>query len=114
MSANKTQKPFVLEQAKPSPRTSVQRNASMHVRLAPYIEAGPPSILTNFDAFIPVRAPEGPRPDGYVHVYLPDGTAFVVNGRQLLRLDHDQSGLGLCVDAQAEPVGKDAVAADHR
>jgi hypothetical protein len=41
------------------------------------------------DAYIPVRAPGEPETNGYVTVYLPNGTALVVNGRDLLRLDPD-------------------------
>jgi hypothetical protein len=41
------------------------------------------------DAYIRirVRVPDGPRPDGSILVYLPDGTGLVVNSNQLLRLD---------------------------
>jgi len=39
------------------------------------------------DAYIPVRVVEPPRSDGSILVYLPDGTAFVVNSRQLLHLE---------------------------
>ncbi len=39
------------------------------------------------DAYIRVRVPGGPRPDGSILVYLPDGTGLVVNSNQLLRLD---------------------------
>jgi hypothetical protein len=42
---------------------------------------------TDSDAYIRVRAPAAPRPDGSILVYLPDGTGLVVNSNQLLRLD---------------------------
>ena len=42
---------------------------------------------TDYDAFIRVRVPDGPGPDGSILVYLPDGTGLVVNSNQLLRLD---------------------------
>ena len=58
----------------------------MSVTFIPYLESESPSIPANYDAYIPVRVPEGPRPDGYLNVYLPDGTGLVVNSRHLLRL----------------------------
>jgi hypothetical protein len=48
---------------------------------------------TDSDAYIRVRVPVAPRPDGSILVYLPDGTGLVVNSNQLLRLDapdHEQ------------------------
>jgi hypothetical protein len=42
---------------------------------------------TNSDAYIPVRVADAPRPDGSMIVYLPDGTALVVNSRHVLRVD---------------------------
>jgi hypothetical protein len=36
------------------------------------------------DAYIPVRAPNGPERDGSILVYLPNGTGLVVNNAQLL------------------------------
>lgn len=38
-------------------------------------------------AYICVRVPNGPRPDGSILVYLPDGTGLVVNSNQLLHHD---------------------------
>ena len=38
---------------------------------------------TDSDAYIRVRVPDGPRPDGSILVYLPDGTGLVVNSNQL-------------------------------
>ena len=51
------------------------------------VSGGSIDLPGNFDAVIPVRVPEGPRSDGYVSVYLPDGTAFEVSERDLLRPD---------------------------
>ena len=39
------------------------------------------------DAYIPVRAPNGPERDGSILVYLPNGTGLVVNSDQLLHFD---------------------------
>ena len=57
-----------------------------------YIDGESPPVPAKFDAYIPVRVPVAPRPDGYVEVYLPDGTGFAVNSRHLLRLAPEQSG----------------------
>jgi hypothetical protein len=38
-------------------------------------------------AYLRVRVPNDPRPDGSILVYLPSGTALVVNNDQLLHLD---------------------------
>ena len=42
---------------------------------------------TGSGAYILVRVPNGPRPDGSILVYLPNGTGLVVNSNQLLYLD---------------------------
>jgi hypothetical protein len=39
------------------------------------------------EAYIHVRIPTGPGPSGSLLVYLPNGTALVVNSDQLLHLD---------------------------
>ena len=43
--------------------------------------------MPDADAYIRVRVPNGPGPDGSTLVYLPDGTALVVGTQQLLHLD---------------------------
>jgi hypothetical protein len=43
--------------------------------------------VTVSDAYIRVRVPNEPGPDGPTLVYLPDGTALVVDANQLLHLD---------------------------
>ena len=58
----------------------------MSLTFTAYLEGESPSFPARVDAYIPVRVPEGPHSYGYVNVYLPDGTSFVVNGRHLLRL----------------------------
>ena len=43
--------------------------------------------LPDADAYIRVRVPNGAGPDGSALVYLPDGTALVVDAHQLVHLD---------------------------
>ena len=49
------------------------------------------SVPTYSDAYIRVRVPNAPRPDGSTLVYLPNGTGFVVNSRHLLRISPDDN-----------------------
>jgi hypothetical protein len=79
---------------------------AMSAMFTPYLDSESPSIPTSTDAYIPVRVTEAPRSDGSMLVYLPDGTAFVVNSRYLLRLDSAKRS--------AENDGKDPVADDDR
>lgn len=44
-------------------------------------------IMSGDDAYIRVRVPGEPHPDGSILVYLPDGTGLVVNSSQL-QADH--------------------------
>ena len=53
----------------------------------PYFEAKAHRDPTGSGAYIRVRVPDGPRPDGSILVYLPNGTGLVVNSNQLLHLD---------------------------
>jgi hypothetical protein len=64
----------------------------MSTTFMPYLESESPSIPSSTDAYIPVRVTEAPLPDGSMRVYLPDGTAFFVNSKHLLRLDPDPTG----------------------
>jgi hypothetical protein len=57
---------------------------------APYPDVESASVPADSDAFIPVRVVEPARPDGSRLVYLPGGTAFVVNSRYLLRRDPNE------------------------
>ena len=62
----------------------------MAATFTPYLESGLPP--TKGDAYIRVRVTDGPDRDGSVLVYLPDGTALVVNGHLLLYLDPGSNG----------------------
>jgi len=57
----------------------------MPTNMTSYLPEGSPQDVTHADAYIPVRVVHASRRDGSFLVYLPDGTALVVNGRQLLR-----------------------------
>jgi hypothetical protein len=57
----------------------------MSATFTPYLESGSPPA--SGDAYIRVRVTDEPRGDGSLLVYLPDGTALVVNGQLLLHLD---------------------------
>jgi hypothetical protein len=50
------------------------------------------SHVIRSDAYIGVRVPNGPRPDGSILVYLADGTGLVVNSKQLLRFETPSPG----------------------
>jgi hypothetical protein len=53
----------------------------------PYPDHASPTVPVDFDAYILVRVTQAPRPDGSLLVYLPNGTAVVVNSSYLLCLD---------------------------
>jgi len=57
----------------------------MPTNMTPYLPGGSPPDVRHADAYIPVRVVDASRRDGSFLVYLPDGTALVVTGRQLLR-----------------------------
>jgi hypothetical protein len=48
-------------------------------------------VVALFTPHIERESPSVPG-DGYLGVYLPDGTGFVVNSRHLLRLDPQRAG----------------------
>ena len=59
----------------------------MSATFTPYSEAQAHRDPTAAGAYIRVRVPDGPRPDGSILVYLPNGTGLVVNSNQLLHFD---------------------------
>ena len=59
----------------------------MSATFTPYFEAQAHRDPTGSSAYIRVRVPGGPRPEGSILVYLPNGTGLVVNSNQLLHLD---------------------------
>ena len=63
------------------------RSVEMSATFTPYFEAQAHRDPTAAGAYIRVRVPDGPRPDGSILVYLPNGTGLVVNSNQLLHLD---------------------------
>ena len=65
----------------------------MSATFTPYFEAQAHRDPTGSGAYIRVRVPDGPRPDGSILVYLPNGTGLVVNSNQLLHLDEGPAGL---------------------
>jgi hypothetical protein len=70
------------------PRLGIQparRVLKMSAIFTPYFEAQADS--TDAEAYIRVRIVNEPRPDGFVLVYLPDGTGIVVNSNHLLHFD---------------------------
>ena len=66
----------------------------MSPTFTPYFNAQAHRDPTDSDAYLRVRVPDGPRPDGYVLVYLPNGTGLVVASSQLLRLEGTDAVLG--------------------
>jgi hypothetical protein len=62
----------------------------MSTRFTPYRSGESPSNPTDSDGYIPVRIAE-PRSDGPMLVYLPGGTAFVVNSHHVVRFDRDRN-----------------------
>ena len=55
------------------------------MELVPYFQCGsPPPIENGHDAFLRVRVTKELEPNGSLTVYLPNGTALMVHGRDLL------------------------------
>ena len=59
----------------------------MSATFTPYFEAQAHGDPTGSGTYIRVRVASGPRPDGSILVYFPNGTGLVVNSEQLLHLD---------------------------
>ena len=64
----------------------------MSAGFTPYVEGSSSSFPGEVDAFIRVRVTQAPRPDGSMLVYLPNGTAVVVDSRCVLCFDRDPGG----------------------
>ena len=76
----------------------------MSATFTPYFEArAAHRDPTGSTAYICVRVPSVPRPDGSILVYLPNGTGLVVNSNQLLHLDEGP-------DWPGEPDGRTSAA----
>ncbi len=76
----------------------------MFATFTPYFEAQAQGDPTDSVAYIRVRVPDGPSPDGSILVYLPNGTGLVVKSNQLLHLGAGPSCPG-------EPDGRTSTAA---
>ena len=59
----------------------------MTVELVPFFESGSPPIENGHDALLRVRVTKEPEPNGYLVVYLPNGTALHVRSQDLLRVN---------------------------
>ena len=55
------------------------------MELVPYFQCGSPPIENGHDAFLRVRVTKELEPNGSLTVFLPNGTALMVRGRDLLR-----------------------------
>jgi hypothetical protein len=62
------------------------RESEQHIPRSVEMSASFTPYYVGSDAYIRVRVPNGPRPDGSIVVYLTNGTALVVNDEELLHL----------------------------
>jgi hypothetical protein len=65
------------------------------------------------DAYIHVRVPNGPRPDGSILVYLTNGTALVVNDEELLHLETGKNARNASDDGHSSSA-PDGLTATHQ
>ncbi len=68
----------------PSSSHQPARSVEASATFTPYLKAQAHRDPADSDSYLRVRVPDGPRPDGSILVYLPDGTGLVVNSNQLL------------------------------
>ena len=87
----------------------------MPAPFTPILKVGPMTPPTDSNVYIHVRITDEPRPDGYMLVYLPNGTALEVNANQLLHLTQARTvpidrgvpsfaGGGTLVDIERVPI----------
>ena len=72
------------------------REKETTMELVPYFQCGAAPIENGHDAFLRVRVTKELEPNGSLTVYLPNGTALMVHGRDLLRA---QRASGACESA---------------
>jgi hypothetical protein len=65
----------------------MRRESDQHIPRSVEMSASFTPYHVGSYAYIHVRVPNGPRPDGSILVYLANGTALVVNDEELLHLD---------------------------
>ena len=65
----------------------------MSATFTPYFEAQAYRDPTGSGAYIRVRVPDGPRPDGSILVYLPYGTGLVVTATSSCTSTQAQTGV---------------------
>ena len=63
----------------------------MSATLIPLRDSELSSIPANTEMYIPVRVAEAPLSNGFMRVYLRNGTAAIVNSRDLLRLEDSEA-----------------------
>jgi hypothetical protein len=75
-----------LDPTRPSDRDRWAREEGNVETLVPLLDGELSSIPANFEVYLPLRVAEVQTSNGSIHAYLRDGTAFVVNSRDVLRL----------------------------
>jgi hypothetical protein len=77
----------------------------MPATFTPYFAAQAHRDPADSDAYIRVRVPNGPRPDGSILVYLPNGTGLVANSDHLLHLGAGPARTARPAPARSRPGG---------